>query len=44
VVNFRYVFSHGEPPVRSEGYHRSPKCVMADGNYENRALWEIIRN
>ena len=45
VVNFRYVLSYGEPPVRKEGgWHRSPKCVMTDGNYENRALWEIIRN
>ncbi len=42
VVNFRYVFSQGEPPVRNEGgWHRSPNCVMSDKNYENRALWEI---
>ena len=43
VVNFRYVSSLGEPPTGAEGgWIYSPKCVMADANYEDRALWEII--
>lgn len=43
VVNFRYVSSLGEPPTSSEGgWERAPKCVMADANYDDRALWEII--
>ena len=42
VVNFRYVYSQGEPPIRGEGnYYHSPRCVMSDANYDDRALWEI---
>ena len=42
VVTFRYVYSAGEQPKRSEGgWLISPKCGMADGNYDDRALWQI---
>ena len=45
VVNFRYVFSLGEPPVRrQEGYTNPLKCVLSDENYENRAAWKIVRH
>ena len=41
VANFRYVFSQGEPPVRTEGFSSSPSCLMSDENYDNRAAWNI---
>ena len=42
VVNFRYLYSQGEPPNNDEyGYMHAPRCVMSDANYDNRALWEI---
>ena len=45
VVNLRYVFSQGEPPVRShEGFANPPKCVMSDENYEDRAAWKIVKH
>ncbi|XP_028395845.1 uncharacterized protein LOC114519861 [Dendronephthya gigantea] len=45
VVNLRYVLSEGEPPTHPEGgWIGAPRCVMADANYEDRALWEIIKN
>ncbi len=43
IANLRYLFSQGEPPVGGEGgWSGSPKCVMSDENYENRALWNIF--
>ncbi|XP_028395716.1 uncharacterized protein LOC114519745 [Dendronephthya gigantea] len=43
VVNLRYVLSEGEPPTHDEGgWIGAPRCVMADANYEDRALWRII--
>ena len=45
VVNFRYVLSEGETPSAGEGgWLRSPGCVLADANYEDRAIWEIMKN
>jgi hypothetical protein len=42
VVNFRYVYSQGEPVRETDsGYSASPRCVMSDANYDDRALWEI---
>ena len=41
-VNFRYVYSQGEPPISVAGnYVHDPRCVMSDANYDDRALWEI---
>lgn len=42
MVNFRFILSTGEKPLGNEGgWLVSPKCVMSDDNYDDRALWEI---
>ena len=42
VVNYRYLSSPGERPTGHEGNY-GPKCVMADANYDDRAVWAITK-
>ena len=43
VVNYRYLSSLGERPTKNEGYY-GPKCVLADANYDDRAVWKIKKS